>query len=68
MYFEKLENESATLDAEALEYLGIELYRDPISVLPHKVATQIFSYLNLLDLGTCSMVWLVYRKVGDRLF
>ena len=55
-YFEKLESDSGTLDVKELEYLGIDLYKDPISLLNHETSVKIFSHLNMRDLTTCSMV------------
>ena len=61
-YFEQLESgEGSALDAETLQQFGIDLYRDPVSLLPRKVAIQIFSHLNIVDLTTCGLVCMAWK-------
>ena len=49
------------ISSETLQQFGIDLYRDPVSLLPRKVAIQIFSHLNIVDLTTCGLVCMAWK-------
>lgn len=66
IYFEQLEKgEGSSLNAEELEHLGIDLYKDPISMLDRSVALKIFARLNLVDLATCSQVCRAWKVLTN---
>ncbi|XP_078488406.1 F-box and leucine-rich repeat protein 13-like [Ciona intestinalis] len=62
-YFERLERGELDEDCDTEDGLPTDTFRDDISLLPRKCAIQIFSFLDLMDLGRCARVCRAWKVI-----